>query len=648
MAHTSGFFDAIDQGSGNYDRVYSAANFAHYFSLLVQNGVFPNPSTGMQVKASASPDMHVSVQSGSGWVNGYYITVSDSSPEQLTIPTANPSLSRIDSVIMGLNYVQREIQLYIKSGAVSASPSAVSLQRDNDLYELELAQITVSAGMASITQASITDMRSNTSRCGIVKGMVDQIDTTDLFAQYDAAFQTWFADIKSQLSGNVATNLQNQINTLKTEKADTTVTDALQEQINTKASSNTVTALSDTVLEHTIRLKELTDIEHGLQNPLDIGGVFLLADTYSKTIKDALPCKGGAFDTVTYADLFSITGFAYGASLPNTVKRTVQDTCSNACIDPVTGYLYVAVITGTSSNAACTVYVYDNNGSLLRNTVVKNGYSRSVLYLVAYNNTVAITVLDTDRYNHYSVSLDGGLTWSTYTKSKIRSAATCSPCVTDTSVTFFYADGTAGGALISVFTKSTQTWDHKVAISGSYTPIFFATVGPGTIGYANFNGTIYKSTFPGSWTSTGITVSLSNVPPITPILNEKFYFAYDATTIKEVTVSTGVVTATYAVSGITLTCISGAAVIGGVLVLFDSDVPDKAIAIYKGAAQVADLLPNNTQPLTTVFTVPSGEVQAIKKSKGETLLLSPLRFNLPSVPLTGLTAYMRTKKHTGV
>ena len=218
MAYTSGFFDAVDQGGGDYDRVYSASSFAHYFSLLVKNGVFPDPSTGMQVKASSNPDMHVSVQPGSGWVNGYYITVENNAPEQLTIPTANPSLSRIDSVIMGLNYVDREIQLYIKSGAVSASPSAVSLQRDNDLYELELAQITVGAGVASISQASITDMRQNTSRCGIVAGTIDQIDTTDLFAQYDTAFQTWFDNLKAQLSDNVVTNLQNQINTLKTDK----------------------------------------------------------------------------------------------------------------------------------------------------------------------------------------------------------------------------------------------------------------------------------------------------------------------------------------------------------------------------------------------------------------------------------------------
>lgn len=214
MSYTSGFFDAVDQGGGDYDRVYSASSFAHYFSLLVKNGVFPDPSTGMQVKASSNPDMHVSVQPGSGWINGYYITVEDNVPEQLTVPTANPSLSRVDSVIMGLNYVDRKIQLYIKSGAVSASPSSVFLQRDKDLYELELAQIIVSAGMASISQSSIIDMRQNTSRCGIVAGTIDQIDTEDLFAQYNAAFQTWFEEIKSNLSGNVATNLQNQITAL--------------------------------------------------------------------------------------------------------------------------------------------------------------------------------------------------------------------------------------------------------------------------------------------------------------------------------------------------------------------------------------------------------------------------------------------------
>ena len=261
MSYTSGFFDAIDQGGGDYDRVYSAKTFAHYFSLLVKNGVFPDPSTGLQVRASSNPDMKVSVNPGSGWINGYYITVPDNSPEVLTVPTANPSLSRIDSVIMGLNYVEREIQLYIKSGAVSSSPSAVSLQRDNDLYEMELAQITVAAGVASISQANITDTRTNTPRCGIVKGTIDQIDTTDLFAQYDDAFQTWFEDLKTQLSGDVVTNLQSQINQLKTGKADLATVRDLSTRVGTLEDTKTDLCIMKITSSRTITFSDaLSDV----------------------------------------------------------------------------------------------------------------------------------------------------------------------------------------------------------------------------------------------------------------------------------------------------------------------------------------------------------------------------------------------------
>lgn len=296
MSYTSGFFDAIDQGGGDYDRVYSAATFAHYFSLLVKNGVFPDPSTGMQVKASASPDMHVSIQPGSGWVNGYYITVPENGPEVLTVPTANPSLSRIDSVIMGLNYVEREIQLYIKSGAVSASPSAVSLQRDNDLYEMELAQITVAAGVASISQANITDMRQNTSRCGIVKGTIDQIDTTDLFAQYDEAFQTWFADIQAQLSGDVATNLQNQINQLKGNKVN------VSDKANTAQAQ---TGTDDTKWMSPLKVKQAFDS-------------FSSGHVYMKQLIDAKPAGASAFSYETEEALSDFDFILVSAILSST------------------------------------------------------------------------------------------------------------------------------------------------------------------------------------------------------------------------------------------------------------------------------------------------------------------------------------------
>lgn len=221
MSITSGFFDAVETSSGVYDRVYNAADFAHYFSLFIGNGVYPDPSTGLQVKANAVPNMGVSISAGNGWINGYYITLD--AAESRSITTANATLSRIDSVVIGLNYTTRSITLYVKTGAPSANPIAPALTRNTSTWELELAQILVAAGAANITQSAITDMRSNKSRCGIVTGVIDQIDTTGLFAQYTAAFNEWFTGVKETLTTNVAANLQDQINTNKSLKLELTL-----------------------------------------------------------------------------------------------------------------------------------------------------------------------------------------------------------------------------------------------------------------------------------------------------------------------------------------------------------------------------------------------------------------------------------------
>ena len=68
MAISSYFFNAIESG-GVYDRVYNAEDFSNYLDLLVGNGVFPNPTTNLQVRASTGMD--VIVGAGSGWINGH-------------------------------------------------------------------------------------------------------------------------------------------------------------------------------------------------------------------------------------------------------------------------------------------------------------------------------------------------------------------------------------------------------------------------------------------------------------------------------------------------------------------------------------------------------------------------------------------------
>lgn len=462
MSYTSGFFDAVDLGGGDYDREYSAAVFAHYFSLLVKNGVFPDPSTGMQVKASSSPDMHVSVQPGSGWVNGYYITVPENGPEALTVPTANPSLSRIDSVIMGLNYVEREIQLYIKSGAVSASPSAVSLQRDNDLYEMELAQITVAAGVASISQANITDMRQNTSRCGIVKGTIDQIDTTDLFAQYDDAFQTWFADIQAQLSGDVATNLQNQINTLKTGKVN----------VSDKASTEQAQAGSDDTKWVTpAKVKALYDYRKATTSEAQEGtnDTKWMSPAKVKTAIGTAPKT--VFDTATnrFVTVKSILDHFGMYTLPSIVSTSVQFYSTQS------GYNYPAIHMARYKNKLLLFGLYyDGSSTYYGKYVVVNLDSGAVIKSGTTN-----TIGSGYRYNTYGypdggISADGSLAVF-YSGNQVAAIDLENNAATIFSTSWFRK-----------FFKSKSKWGYLYISNYNSRMLYYASLGV-TSGFSSYN-----------------------------------------------------------------------------------------------------------------------------------------------------------------
>ncbi len=201
----SGFFNSVNQ-----DRKYNASDFAEYFASFISSGVFPNPSTNLQVMANN--DMTVTVKPGKAWINGYILINDDD--YILTLDPADGVLNRIDRIVARYDIVDREIRLEVKKGTFASSPVAPTLQRDADTYELALADIYVAKGAVSITQANITDLRFNTELCGIVKGTVDQIDTTDLFAQYQTAFNDWFQELKDVLDDNTAANLLNLINQL--------------------------------------------------------------------------------------------------------------------------------------------------------------------------------------------------------------------------------------------------------------------------------------------------------------------------------------------------------------------------------------------------------------------------------------------------
>lgn len=194
MAIESYFFNAVQTGN-TYDRMYTAEDFCNYLEKLVGNGVFANPSTNMQVRAGTG--MQVIVGAGQGWINGHKII--NTADMQLTIVQSDVVLNRIDRVIFYVDHSTRDMGISVLKGTPAQSPTAPALTRTATRYELSLATVYVTRQATSIANQNITDTRGDSSVCGYVAGLIDQINTTTLFQQYDDAFQTWFDEVKDDL-----------------------------------------------------------------------------------------------------------------------------------------------------------------------------------------------------------------------------------------------------------------------------------------------------------------------------------------------------------------------------------------------------------------------------------------------------------------
>ena len=164
----SSFFNAELKGE-EYDRVYLAEDFAKYFASFIGNGVFPNPTTNLQVTADGTT-MNLTLKQGKAWINGYFYE--NTEDLNLSVDVADGVLNRIDRVVLRLDFVNREIKAYVKKGEFSSSPVAPNLQRDADMYELGISDIRINKGVTKITQGNVTDLRQNSNYCGLVAGVV--------------------------------------------------------------------------------------------------------------------------------------------------------------------------------------------------------------------------------------------------------------------------------------------------------------------------------------------------------------------------------------------------------------------------------------------------------------------------------------------
>lgn len=194
--------------SVNHDRKYKAEDWAEYFNPILTNGIFPSPSTNLQVTADGT-SMKIAVQTGKAWINGYGYY--NDTLLNFQLANADGAMSRIDRVVIRWSRADRSITLAVKQGTYAATtPNAPTLQRDADIYELAIADIYAGAGVTNISQANVTDQRPNIDLCGWVNSLI-HIDTKTLYDQFTAQFNEWFANIKTQLGNDVVGHLQNEI-----------------------------------------------------------------------------------------------------------------------------------------------------------------------------------------------------------------------------------------------------------------------------------------------------------------------------------------------------------------------------------------------------------------------------------------------------
>ena len=218
MAENSGFFASVGG-----DRKYNMDFLARWIASIISNGTY-NGELAVTADGSA---MTVTLPAGRAWINGYYYR--NDGDMTLAIDNADGVLNRKDIVVLRWDVNARSITAQVIKGSPASSPIAPQITRTVEQYDLKLAEISIPAGTTAITQSLITDTRLDNDVCGIVTGVVDQVDTTTLYAQIqddlarfrsvnEADFTAWVNGLKDILDDETAGNL---LNLITEHKADT-------------------------------------------------------------------------------------------------------------------------------------------------------------------------------------------------------------------------------------------------------------------------------------------------------------------------------------------------------------------------------------------------------------------------------------------
>lgn len=190
MSITYGYFNSV-----NGDRRYNADQMSQYFKGLISNGVFANLGGAMAVVADGQT-MTVNVSTGRAVIDCKWIENDAAYP--VTITQSHATLPRYTAVVVQLDATERLIRITTKDGTPASTPQEPEIDSETELC---LAMILVPAGSSMIIQSRVTDKRG-TSLCLWVTGLITQLDSNQLFLQWQEQFDLWFSGLVEDLNVN--------------------------------------------------------------------------------------------------------------------------------------------------------------------------------------------------------------------------------------------------------------------------------------------------------------------------------------------------------------------------------------------------------------------------------------------------------------
>lgn len=198
MAQKSGFYPSNEELG--IIREYSGYEFGKVLNHVISDGVFATqegtPSNYLQVVASTG--LAVNVLPGAGRFAGQWYE----NDENITfVIDGESSLNRIDLIVIEANKSPNVLDTYAKviKGTPAVVPVAPDVASSDVVKQYPLAKIYVKGGVPTITQSSIEDLRGIAPTLWVT-GLIQQLDTSALWTQYNAAFWEWFDNVKDTLA----------------------------------------------------------------------------------------------------------------------------------------------------------------------------------------------------------------------------------------------------------------------------------------------------------------------------------------------------------------------------------------------------------------------------------------------------------------